>query len=162
MKVILVVAVLMLVVLLILLQKRRRVKALKVLQSASLKQVNQALSTCLSQVQTENFDGKKYHIDNNAELLADVWGKGVMAFEYSLPGVQLSVQDLPAIRQALGALLTQYAHDQRIVGYQEEPLFVVSDIWVLADVLHLDISYVVNRATSEYLHDIAAPEHENN
>ena len=43
---------------------------------------------------------------------------------------------------------------------KENP-FVVSDIWVKDDILHIDVSYLVNKATVEYVNDMNTLEQNN-
>ena len=48
------------------------------------------------------------------------------------------------------------------MGYLEKgPIFVVSDIWLQEDILHIDISHLVNQATVSYLKDMRTLEKNN-
>ncbi|KRN88933.1 hypothetical protein [Ligilactobacillus ceti] len=132
----------------------RRNKALLVMQTASQKVVNQALKASLVKVITTEFKGSYYPNAIETELISDVWGKGVMAFEYELPLQVTTINDLKAIKLELTNHLNDYAQQQQLQGYQGHDIFVVSDIWILKGILHLDISYVVNQATLSYLNDI--------
>ena len=93
-----------------------------------------------------------------SQLVADVWGKGVMVFEYSLDAPKVKTNELDAIRNKLAEALNEYAERNKLKGLNGLPCFVVSDIWTFAGVLHIDISHVVNQATVDYLHDVTKSE----
>lgn len=142
------------------LRRYRRGRALVVVQNASQKQVDTAIKVCLPNVKTDSFDGSLHQNIIDSEIISDVWGKGVMAFEYSISKIHLKVEDIVPIRQQLSQQLKNYADKNNLKGYQGMDAFVISDMWIFSDALHIDISYVINRSTAEYLHDIKAPERE--
>lgn len=133
---------------------KRRDKALIVLQTASQKVVTKALATALQLVQTNSFNGADPHC-LQVLMVDDIWGKGVLVFEYEISNCHLQTAELPEIKSQLQKALLHYSEHHQLVAYSEQyPLFVVSDAWVLNENLHLDISYVINQPTVGYLHDI--------
>ncbi|WP_295746130.1 hypothetical protein [uncultured Limosilactobacillus sp.] len=91
-----------------------------------------------------------------SETVADVWGRGVMAFEYVLEGQVLSdarAKQLSAVE--LNSLLAEYAKRQQtphIDGATET--FRVTDWWEYEHRLHIDVAYLMNEATREYVDDL--------
>lgn len=136
----------------------RRNKALAIMQNASLEITNQAFKETIALICIPGFDGKNAKETHKAEMISDVWGKGVMAFEYSLDAPKVKTNELDAIRNKLAEALNEYAERNKLKGLNRFPCFVVSDIWTFAGVLHIDISHVVNQATVDYLHDVTKSE----
>ncbi len=132
----------------------RRNKALAIMQNASLEITNQAFKETIAMICVPGFDGKNAEEAHKAEMISDVWGKGVMAFEYSLDAPGVKTNELDAIKGKLSEALNEYAKREKFEGLNGLPCFVVSDIWIFAGVLHIDISHVVNQATVDYLHDV--------
>lgn len=94
------------------------------------------------------------HFDHS-QTVADVWGKGVMAFEYVLVGEQLTQVDLAQLRATLNQSLAEYAETHQIERVAEaRDTFLVTDAWVYEQRLHLDVAYVVNEATYQYIYDL--------
>lgn len=99
-----------------------------------------------------------------SEQVADVWGKGVMAFEYSLDMNQLGFRLGNLNVNKLNEALKSYAKENGIqpVEGAKDP-FVVSDWWTYEQLLHIDVAYVMNEATREYVRDlkkVAKSQHE--
>ncbi|WP_234002769.1 hypothetical protein [Lactobacillus sp. CBA3605] len=93
--------------------------------------------------------------------VADVWGRGVMAFEYVLTAPGMVRADLPEIRRILNNHLQAYARDEQLATFQAgEPALRVTDTWLRAGQLHIDIAYLMNEATLEYLEDLRRLNHE--
>lgn len=136
--------------------RMHRKKALLLLQNTNLKVTSQAFFDSVEAVSTAHFDGKRAQKFKEPALIADVWGKGVMAFEYMFDTPELTVKELADIKEQLTASLAIYAKKNHLAHLEGCKTFVVSDIWLFAGVLHIDISYVVNDATKNYLHDIKA------
>ncbi len=89
-----------------------------------------------------------------SQTIADIWGRGVMAFEYHIPidRVQLPI---PEFRKSLGDELQRYANQNGLKAQgQNKQTFVVTDVWQLDDRLHFDIAYLVNLTTAEYIDDL--------
>jgi len=86
--------------------------------------------------------------------VADVWGRGVMAFEYSLKVGMAAEHRLPQLEAALNAALAGFSADHQIKACVAGPAFIVSDIWVYDDQLHVDVAYLMNESTVEYMKDL--------
>ncbi len=84
-----------------------------------------------------------------------------MAFEYQLEVKNLTKADLNGLKNRLEQQLAVQAKAQGIKGYQQNRAFVVSDIWVKDDILQIDVSYLVNKATVEYVNDMNTLEQNN-
>lgn len=94
--------------------------------------------------------------DLTTEIVANIWGHNVMAFELILENEGRA--DLQQVTSNLDQALSDYAkaHGLRAFGMQKEPL-LVTDAWydnVQGD-LHLDIAHVTNAQTLAYLRDLA-------
>lgn len=136
-------------------QRYRRKKALKLIQLDSQKLTDAAMEESLINLKLLNESLA------DSVLISDVWGKGVMAFEYQLEVKNLTKADLNGLKNRLEQQLTVQAKAQGIKGYQQNRAFVVSDIWVKDDILHIDVSYLVNKATVEYVNDMNTLEQNN-
>ncbi|WP_061775903.1 hypothetical protein [Levilactobacillus senmaizukei] len=86
--------------------------------------------------------------------VADVWGRGVMAFEYTLPVGMDAKHRLRALELAFNDALASFGTDHDLKGINDGPAFVVSDIWVYEGRLHVDVAYLTNESTVEYLKDL--------
>ncbi|MCI1957978.1 MAG: hypothetical protein LKJ41_06335 [[Lactobacillus] timonensis] len=108
-----------------------------------------AVNTVLSEVLNRQ-------LNLRSETVADVWGRGVMAFEYVLEGQVLSdalTNNLSS--SALNGKLAEYAKRQQtphIEGAAET--FRVTDWWEYEHRLHIDVAYLMNEATREYVDDL--------
>lgn len=92
----------------------------------------------------------------SSTLIANVWGHGVMAFEFCFDELKFGNQTV-AITE-LEKQLNNYARENHLVGYKGLTTpFRVTDFWQAihdGNEWHIDITYVVNEVTLEYLHDI--------
>lgn len=91
----------------------------------------------------------------DSQLVADVWGKGVMAYEYSIDTKQQAYRDDRINRDVLNQALADYAtqHDLTSANPSLPPL-IVTDWWVYQGILHIDVAYLSNEATAEYVKDL--------
>lgn len=89
-----------------------------------------------------------------SETVADVWGRGVMAFEYTLAVGLATEHQVPQLERSLNEALASYSADHQVKAVIAGSAFVVSDIWVYEDRLHLDVAYLMNESTVEYLKDL--------
>lgn len=136
-------------------QRYRRKKALKLVQLDSQKLTDSAMEASLTNLKLLNESLA------DSVLISDVWGKGVMAFEYQLEVKNLTSADLNSLKKQLEQQLAVQAKKQGIIGYQQTSAFVVSDIWLKDDILHIDVSHLVNKATVEYVNDMNTLEKNN-
>lgn len=92
----------------------------------------------------------------DSKLVADIWGKGVMSFEYELDLQRMPSEEQERIeRDAFQSALNQCAKEHSILGFNgaKQP-FLITDWWVFENVLHVDVTYIMNEATAEYVHDL--------
>lgn len=80
-----------------------------------------------------------------SQLVADVWGKGVLAFEYVL--------DLAAA-PATEKNQLQEAPVRAAINQQEAGMYLVTDWWTYEQTLHIEVAQLSNEATKEYVHDL--------
>lgn len=88
-----------------------------------------------------------------SELVADVWGKGVLAFEYHFPAAELAAMT----RERLEKELNAYANSHQLSS--DGNCFVVTDWWQYEQVQHVDVAYLLNEATKEYVADLKKIDH---
>ncbi|MFC6163861.1 hypothetical protein ACFP3T_04135 [Lactiplantibacillus dongliensis] len=87
--------------------------------------------------------------------VATVWGRGVMAFEYVIEAPGMTTADLHEIRKVLNNHLQAYAQDEQLSAWHDAgPALRVTDTWLRDGQLHLDVAYLMNEATFEYLEDL--------
>ncbi|WP_267201378.1 hypothetical protein [Limosilactobacillus kribbianus] len=88
----------------------------------------------------------------SSQLVADVWGKGVLAFEYHFDYRQL---EKSLDRDRLSQELTAYAEHKKLSAFKPgRPVFVVTDWWEYEGILHIDVAYLLNESTVEYVSDL--------
>lgn len=90
-----------------------------------------------------------------SSFVSDVWGKGVTAFEYLISNSQIMEKDLGNIRESLIKKLNDYAQMKHLASYNNYPIFVISDIWISNNYLHIDVAYISNAETLAYISDVA-------
>ncbi|QZN93734.1 hypothetical protein KZE55_04190 [Limosilactobacillus panis] len=89
----------------------------------------------------------------NSQLVADVWGKGVLAFEYHFDGNEK--RDTKLTPQNLNEQLGKYANAHQLTAVNKSfSVFRVTDWWQYEGVLHIDVAYILNEATAEYVADL--------
>lgn len=92
----------------------------------------------------------------DSQLVADVWGKGVLAFEYHFPQAELG----KLTRAKLDRALNDYAEHQKLTtATGSKTTFVVTDWWQYEKVQHIDVAYLLNEATQEYVADLKRIDH---
>lgn len=93
----------------------------------------------------------------SSQLVADVWGKGVLAFEYHFDSKQANQQ---FNRDELNQALTSYADQHDLTAVRSgKPVFVVTDWWQYEGILHIDVAYLLNESTVEYVSDLKRLDH---
>lgn len=91
----------------------------------------------------------------DSQLVADVWGKGVLAFEYHFPQEDLG----NLTRERLDQALNEYAKDHQLTIADGLTTFVVTDWWQYEHVQHVDVAYLLNESTQEYVADLKRIDH---
>ncbi|WP_412990115.1 hypothetical protein ACLJJ6_03870 [Pediococcus siamensis] len=131
----------------------KRKQALIVVQTASQKAVGQAMVS----VATMLVDKKIVAKDEPTavpKLVSDIWGRGVLAFEFSFGKTALKKSELKPLRVQINQLIEGYAKSQGLSSKYEYPVFYVTDIWLYHEELHVDVANVVNEPTREYIEDL--------
>ncbi len=122
---------------------RRRKHAMRVLMLHNQRQCDRDVASALTQL------AWAYPDPLRSQPVADVWGHGIMAFEYALPQPEAgitSAQFTAALRQQTGK--------QNATATSLTPTLDVTDWWQRDGVVHVDVAYVVNAATREYVRDV--------
>ena len=86
-----------------------------------------------------------------SQLVADVWGKGVLAFEYTLKAKKVTELKEKDVERALNADAKEKHLDHLPTAAKT---FVVTDWWTYEQMLHIDVAYIYNEATREYVMDL--------
>lgn len=137
----------------------RRNSALKILLRHSQKLADKTLIATLTDT-NETYDTVfEAGQDLISEPVQDIWGKGIMVFEYKI-AIQ-APQKHPeaffdkAYMQHLESLLNTHAAENGIVASSPKyPPFILSDYWILKGYFHADIAFMTNKPTIEYVKDM--------
>lgn len=123
-------------------------RATMILKNQAQLVTNQAVNDCLSQLTGQSFS-------LSSEIVADVWGKGVLAFEFHFEPNQYHLTDDQLNREKLEKQLARYAKQNQVQSYEKSStVFKVTDWWTYENILHVDVAYVLNEATREYIADL--------
>lgn len=119
------------------------------------RQAQQTTDQAMNEVMYDFFD-RPFNL--SSQIVADVWGKGVLAFEYSID-CQKEHLDLSTNqkfnRELIENMLNNYAEWESIRTLPKaDRTFVVSDWWTYEGQLHIDVAYILNEATKEYVADL--------
>lgn len=113
-------------------------------QDVTKKAVNKTLSTLLD-----------HQFNLSSEIVADVWGKGVLAFEFHFDPQKLNVDISHLSPEKLDKALADYAKKNNIKAVnKKQSAFKVTDWWTYTEILHIDVAYVINQSTLEYISDL--------
>lgn len=145
------------IVIIVVIQYYIKNKELKRLQARSKKLTDDAMDKSMNEIDLEWFNQNNHKNVRDIAVVSDVWGKDVMVFEYSVELTQnqkFSSEKLNALKELLEKKLFNYAKQKKIQNMANKPPFIVSDIWQLENILHIDVAYIMNEATYKYLNDI--------
>lgn len=145
------------IVIIVVIQYYIKNKELKRLQARSRKLTDDAMDKSMNEIDLEWFNQNNHKNVRDIAVVSDVWGKDVMVFEYSVELIQnqkFSSEKLNALKELLEKKLFNYAKQKKIQNMANKPPFIVSDIWQLENILHIDVAYIMNEATYKYLNDI--------
>lgn len=127
--------------------------ALKI-RRAGQRTVDAAMQAALGQLASA-VEVQEVHGTIHSVPVADVWGRGVMVFEYVLETPGMTTADLVEVRRLFNNQLARYAQRDQLTAIQaDQAPLRVTDTWLRDGQLHLDVAYLVNRATQEYLEDL--------
>lgn len=124
-------------------------RAIRIVQHQAQVQTDRIVSAA-----SQSLFGKDRFSDS--KLVADIWGKGVMSFEYDLDLQQMPSEAQEQMEKAtFQAAINRCAQKEGVLGFNgaKQP-FLITDWWVFEDVLHVDVTYIMNEATAEYVHDL--------
>ena len=89
--------------------------------------------------------------DQQSTLVSDIWGKGVLSFEYNIG----TVDSVPVTRDELERQLNQLAIEKNVDFFQRAPqAFKITDWWQGKKKFHMDVTYLMNEASYEYVQDL--------
>lgn len=89
----------------------------------------------------------------NVRVIGNIWGQKILVYEFSFP-VEKELS-LPRATEIWNAALEKIAKTEKIKPFDSRyPSFVVSDAWYREENFHLDIAYVADKQTVEYLDDM--------
>ena len=143
------------IVIIVVIQYYIKNKELKRLQARSRKLTDDAMDKSMNEIDLEWFNQNNHKNVRDIAVVSDVWGKDVMVFEYSVELTQnQKFSKLNALKELLEKKLFNYAKQKKIQNMANKPPFIVSDIWQLENILHIDVAYIMNEATYKYLNDI--------
>lgn len=124
-------------------------------QTQALEITSDAVRVAMKHLIDEHF------IDEPVEFLSagvvpDGWGRGVMAFEFLFLIDSVTNDQLVILRQRLNSVLAEYCanHSVETVASGAQSTFLVTDAWRHTKRVHLNVAYLVNEATVEYIQDL--------
>lgn len=148
-------AVLVAIVIYILVHHEITKHATLIVRSAAQKSTDAAMQACLPVLAKQQLVQNNELNFSQSQTVADVWGRGVMAFEYALAVQHVSPDELQWLAHVLDDELQRYGEAKQIERVQSaSKAFVVTDIWLFENKLHFDIAYLMNDATYEYVKDL--------
>lgn len=136
-------------------QRLCRNRALRLLQNASQKVTDQAVQTAISQLVQQQQLPAATLTKMRSQIIADVWGRGVLVFSYQLPLPTFTETQVKHLKPQLAQALVLAAQKQELTVFETaQTVFAISDIWLLKGQLHLDVAYLRNQATVNYVQDM--------
>lgn len=134
-------------------KKKRVAKAATIVRNSSETIVDNAIKYIATNLRSNgiNFTGT---VGNS---VADVWGQSVIGFNYKADlNRKLENQDIfiKELESKINGLLQEFSIKHQLED-QNGPLLRVSDIWIHDQVLELDIVYLINQQTKDYLKDLS-------
>ncbi|WP_283678853.1 hypothetical protein [Lentilactobacillus sp. Marseille-Q4993] len=115
-----------------------------------------AVISVLNQLSVDGVIRNDDYSDIVSEDISDVWGRGVMAFEYKLAPAAL-LTDLDQFKSAFKHGLVEYSKENYFDHAdvkKNKSIFIISDSWLLDDVVHFDVAFLINQTTIEYVNDL--------
>ncbi|MFL2028164.1 hypothetical protein [Loigolactobacillus zhaoyuanensis] len=135
-------------------RRLRRNRALRLLQLTSQKATDAAAATAMQQLSQQQLL-PALTAPLVSQVAADIWGHGILVFEYQVTADTLTPVQLKLLTHQLEQALAQAAQQQKLSAFRSGiPVFSVSDMWLLAGNLHFDIAYLRNQATYDYVADM--------
>lgn len=129
--------------------KRRRVsKAATIVRNSGETIVDEAMGFVAEQMRSQGF----VLVTKRGTSVADVWGQAVVGFNYK---IKLNDQgNFRDVGDRIDYWLTQYCQRKDLMEDQE-PMLRVSDLWANKNILEVDVVYLINEQTKNYLKDLS-------
>lgn len=153
---IIVIGLLLLLAMRIFMQKRIKRQQQKNKATADL-----AVAACLHQMTLIEVDKNQLFFKNisaNSHPIARFWGSKVNIFSYRFTLHAINNQTTEKLKKQLNDLLKSYAKKNGLTTEYYPTILVVSDCWLEKNILHLEVAYVNNQETANYLIDIKRAE----
>jgi hypothetical protein len=131
-----------------LIKKQRLKKAATIVRNSSETIVNSAMIYVAQNLAPW---GVKF-LTTEGDSVADVWGQSVVGFNYKADLSQN--QTTEQLERQINRLLATYSQNHHFED-ANGPLLQVSDIWIIENVLELDVVYLINPQTRAYLSDLS-------
>lgn len=128
----------------------------------ALSQTQIALQASLLRLVDEQFIANKPEIIARATI-PDGWGRGVMAFEFVINLPPTTPEQLQLFRQRLNKALSEFTRTHNIVSANQTgaTAFLITDLWQHETRVHLNVAFLINEATVEYINDLHKIDREN-
>jgi hypothetical protein len=120
-----------------------------------------AVAACLHQMTLIEVDKNQLFFKNisaNSHPIARFWGRKVNVFSYRFTLHAISNQTTEKLTGQLNNLLKTYAKKNGLTTQYYSVILVVSDCWLEKNIFHLEVAYVNNQETANYLIDIKRAE----
>ena len=129
--------------------KRRRVsKAATIVRNSGETIVDEAMGFVAEQMRSQGF----VLVTKRGTSVADVWGQAVVGFNYK---IKLNDQgNFRDVGDRIDYWLTQYCQRKDLME-DKEPMLRVSDLWANKNILEVDVVYLINEQTKNYLKDLS-------
>lgn len=129
--------------------KRRRVsKAATIVRNSGETIVDEAMGFVAEQMRSQGF----VLVTKRGTSVADVWGQAVVGFNYK---IKLNDQgNFRDVGDRIDYWLTQCCQRKDLMEDQE-PMLRVSDLWANKNILEVDVVYLINEQTKNYLKDLS-------
>ncbi|QEA30840.1 hypothetical protein [Secundilactobacillus malefermentans] len=124
------------------------------LRDDAKRQTDRAMAWALEQAEGQGLISNRQRKSVNSKGVADVWGRGVMAFEYTLKPISPDQKLASHIKEALNSSLQIYSKENKVHAMEGTDAFSVTDMWLYKNELHVDVAYLMNESTVEYLRDL--------
>lgn len=93
--------------------------------------------------------------EHQSQLVSDIWGKGVLSFEYNIGIDNSNSQSIPVTRNELENQLNKLAIERDVEFFKQAPQpFKITDWWQGKKKFHMDVTYLMNEASYEYVQDL--------
>ncbi|WP_281164913.1 hypothetical protein [Liquorilactobacillus sicerae] len=120
-----------------------------------------AVVNCLHQIsliKIENAELFPQKVFSMSQPVARFWGQDVNVFSYCFTLTAKKAVTAEKIQAELNRLLKIYEQQQQLTAEYYQQSLIVSDCWLENNQLNIDVAYVINQATANYLIDVRRAE----